>query len=177
MPSSAWDRPPVTAHEGPGDERDASVPELLDIVPRNPRRSYDMARVIEVVTDPGSWFEVQPRFGASLLTGLARVGGQPVAVVANQPTVLAGTIDCDAAVYPCNLVLSDPQWVMGNLRKETLADIWFSKKWLFFRGGVRISDLPKCRSCNDLTTCRDVYCRLLPYVSANDAFAPHPTCG
>jgi radical SAM protein with 4Fe4S-binding SPASM domain len=85
-------------------------------------------------------------------------------------------IDSDAAVYPCNLVLSDPQWVMGNLRKETLADIWFSKKWLFFRGGVRISDLPKCRSCKDLTTCRDVYCRLLPYVYANDVFAPHPAC-
>jgi pyrroloquinoline quinone biosynthesis protein E len=86
------------------------------------------------------------------------------------------TIDSDAAVYPCNLVLSDPQWVMGNLRKETLADIWFSKKWLFFRGEVKISDLPKCRSCKSLTTCRDVYCRLLPYVYANDAFAPHPTC-
>jgi pyrroloquinoline quinone biosynthesis protein E len=86
------------------------------------------------------------------------------------------TIDSDAAVYPCNLVLSDPQWAMGNLRKETLADIWFSKKWMFFRGGVEISDLPKCRSCKNLTTCRDVYCRLLPYVYANDAFASHPTC-
>jgi pyrroloquinoline quinone biosynthesis protein E len=86
------------------------------------------------------------------------------------------TIDSDATVYPCNLVLSDPQWVMGNLRKETLTDIWFSKKWLFFRGGVKISDLPKCRSCKKLTTCRDVYCRLLPYVDTNDAFTSHSTC-
>jgi radical SAM protein with 4Fe4S-binding SPASM domain len=87
------------------------------------------------------------------------------------------TIDSDAAVYPCNLVLSDPRWFMGDLREETMADIWFSKKWLFFRGGVKINDLPKCRRCKDLTTCKDVYCRLLPYVDTNDAFTPHPTCG
>ena len=86
------------------------------------------------------------------------------------------TIDSDASVYPCNLVVSDPQWVMGHLRKETLEDIWFSKKWLFFRGGVKISDLPKCRICKKLTACREVYCRLLPYVDANDAFGSHPTC-
>jgi len=44
------------------------------------------------------------------------------------------TIDSKSSVYPCNLVLSDPRWCMGNLRNETLSDIWFSKKWLFFRG-------------------------------------------
>lgn len=86
------------------------------------------------------------------------------------------TIDSDATVYPCNLVLSDPQWAMGNLRSETLAGIWFSKKWLFFRGGVKINDLPTCRSCSKLTSCRDVYCRLRPYIDTNDALAPAPTC-
>ncbi len=86
------------------------------------------------------------------------------------------TIDSDATVYPCNLVLSDPRWAMGNLRTETLAGIWFSKKWLFFRGGVKINDLPTCRSCSQLTTCQDVYCRLRPYIETNDALAPSPTC-
>lgn len=93
LPASAWDRPLATATtDGPRD-----TPEVLDIVPRNPRQSYDMAAVIQVVVDAGSWFEIQPRFGRSMLTGLARMAGQPVAVVANQPAHLAGTIDVDAA--------------------------------------------------------------------------------
>lgn len=93
LPSSAWDRPSVVdAADGP-----RPTPELLDLVPRNPRRGYDMARVIDVVVDPGSWFEVQPRFGPSMLTGLAHLAGQPVAIVANQPAHMAGTIDVDAA--------------------------------------------------------------------------------
>jgi acetyl-CoA carboxylase carboxyltransferase component len=93
LPSSAWERPPVTeALDGP-----RLVPELYNLVPRNPRQSYDMAQVIEVVVDAGSWFEVQPVFGPSMLTGFARMGGVPVAIVANQPNALAGSIDCDAA--------------------------------------------------------------------------------
>lgn len=93
LPSSAWERPPtVQSTDG-----ERPTPELYRLVPRNPRTAYDMARVIEVVVDRDSWFEVQPRFGRSLLTGLARLGGQPVAVVANQPLHLAGAIDADAA--------------------------------------------------------------------------------
>ena len=61
------------------------VPELLDIMPRNGRRVYDMHEVIDVVFDEGSCFEVQPDFGRSLICSLARLGGHPVAVVANQP--------------------------------------------------------------------------------------------
>ncbi len=86
-------------------------------------------------------------------------------------------IDSRGAVYPCNLVLSDPRWCMGELGKDTLSEIWFSKKWVFFRGGVTIRDLHQCRSCKDVTQCKDVYCRLLPYVTCGDAFAPHPRCG
>jgi acetyl-CoA carboxylase carboxyltransferase component len=93
LPSSAWERPPVVDST----DGDRPTPELYGLVPRNPRTAYDMIRVIEVVVDRGSWFEVQPRFGRSLVTGLARLGGQPVAVVANQPLHLAGTIDADAA--------------------------------------------------------------------------------
>ncbi len=73
------------------------MPELLDIVPRNGRRVYDMHDVIDVVFDEGSYFEVQPDFGRSLICALARLGGHPVAVVANQPQVLAGSLDSDGA--------------------------------------------------------------------------------
>ena len=94
FPSSAWDYPPSV--RGP-DEGYRSVPEILELVPRNGRWVYDMRRVIDVVFDEGSVLEVQPDFGHSVVTALARLGGQPVAVVANQPLVLAGSVTADAA--------------------------------------------------------------------------------
>jgi acetyl-CoA carboxylase carboxyltransferase component len=94
FPSSAWSYPP-DAVEGDTDAR--PVPEMIDIVPRNGRRLYDMHAVIEVVFDRSSCFEVQPEFGKSVLCILARLGGHPVAVVANQPRVLAGSVDVDGA--------------------------------------------------------------------------------
>ena len=73
------------------------MPELLDIVPRNGRHIYDMRKVIDVVFDAGSCFEVQPDFGRPVICALCRLGGHPVAVIANQPQVLAGSIDADGA--------------------------------------------------------------------------------
>ncbi len=71
LPSSAWERPAVTdAVDG---ERE--TPALLDLIPRNPRQAYDMGAVVEVLVDHGSWFEIQPAFGSSLLTGFARMRG------------------------------------------------------------------------------------------------------
>src|SRR4029077_16431898 len=56
-----------------------------------------MRRVIDVVFDEASSFEVQPEFGRSMVCALARLGGHPVAVIANQPKVIAGSIDVDGA--------------------------------------------------------------------------------
>jgi len=50
-----------------------------------------------VVFDRSSWFEVQPKFGRSVICALARLGGHPVAVIANQPRVMAGSVDVDGA--------------------------------------------------------------------------------
>jgi acetyl-CoA carboxylase carboxyltransferase component len=94
FPTSAWSYPPDV--EG-GDCGYRSVPELLDIIPANGRRAYDMHDVLDVVFDEGSDFEVQPGFGQSVICSLARLGGHPVAVVANQPQVLAGSLDADGA--------------------------------------------------------------------------------
>ncbi len=58
---------------------------------------YDVRDVIDVVFDQSSWFEVQPEFGRSVVCALAHLGGHPVAVVANQPRVTAGSIDVDGA--------------------------------------------------------------------------------
>jgi acetyl-CoA carboxylase carboxyltransferase component len=94
FPSSAWSYPPDTAG---GDTGARPVPEILDLVPRNGRRLYDMRDVIDLVFDRSSCFEVQPEFGRSVLCVLARLGGHPVAVVANQPRILAGSVDVDGA--------------------------------------------------------------------------------
>ena len=94
FPSSAWSYPPHT--EG-GDVGPRSVPEMFDLVPRDGRRIYDMRAVIDVVFDAGSVFEVQPGFGPSVLCSLCRLGGHPVAVIANQPRARAGSIDADGA--------------------------------------------------------------------------------
>ena len=95
FPSSAWSYPAAQ----PADERcgPRPTPELLDIVSRDNRRIYDMRSVLDVIFDGPDWFEVQPKFGKAIICALAHLGGEPVAVVANQPKVIAGSIDADAA--------------------------------------------------------------------------------
>jgi methylmalonyl-CoA decarboxylase subunit alpha len=109
FPSSAWSYPPdaktndtapndtAPNDTAPNDTAPRLVPELLDIVPHNGRRIYDMHKVIDVVFDAGSGFEVQPDFGRPIICALGKLGGHPVAVVANQPHVMAGSITADAA--------------------------------------------------------------------------------
>lgn len=103
FPSSAWSYPP-SLPGGPATAR-RSTPELLDIVPRGNRQVYDMRAVLDVVFDDTDWFEVQPRFGKAMITALAHLGGHPVAVVANQPKVLAGSIDADAADKAAHFIM------------------------------------------------------------------------
>ncbi len=85
------------------------------------------------------------------------------------------SIDSSGSIYPCNLVLSDPRWYMGNIRNDTISQAWFSEKWLFFRG-TRISELRKCGNCKKSARCRDFYCRLASYLASGDPLGPHPKC-
>lgn len=97
FPSSAWS--PLRREQG-GDVGPRRLDGLLDLVPTDGRRPYDMRSLVAEVADEGSWFEVSARRGGSILTGFVRLGGWPVAVVANQPKVRAGTFDgpaCDKA--------------------------------------------------------------------------------
>lgn len=73
------------------------MPELLELVPPDPRRGYDVCAVIEAVFDAESVLEIQPAYGRPIVTALARLGGKAVAVVANQPAVKAGSIDAASA--------------------------------------------------------------------------------
>lgn len=94
FPLNAWEAAPRSDGPDTGPRR---LDAILDLIDPNPRKSYKMRNVLELLVDAGSLFEVQPKFGASMITALARLGGQSVAIVANDPSVLAGTIDADAA--------------------------------------------------------------------------------
>jgi acetyl-CoA carboxylase carboxyltransferase component len=103
FPASAWSYPASLPAGEASEPR--PTPELLDIVPRGNRRIYDMRAVLDVVFDTSEWFEVQPKFGPAIICALAHLGGHPVAVVANQPKVLAGSIDADAADKAAHFIM------------------------------------------------------------------------
>jgi len=103
FPASAWSYPSPLPAEETSEPR--QTPELLDIVSRDNRRVYDMRAVLDVVFDRPDWFEVQPQYGRAIICGLAHLGGHPVAVVANQPKVLAGSIDADAADKAAHFIM------------------------------------------------------------------------
>lgn len=69
---------------------------LYEIVPENFRMAYNMRRVLDAIVDEDSFFELHELFGPCLLAGLARIEGQPVGILANQPNVKAGTLDASA---------------------------------------------------------------------------------
>lgn len=70
---------------------------LREVVPTNPRRAYNVRKVIEGIADTGSILELKAGFGRAVVTSLIRIAGRPVGVVANQPMVLAGAIDSPAS--------------------------------------------------------------------------------
>jgi propionyl-CoA carboxylase beta chain len=70
---------------------------LLDIVPEEGTKGYDMKAAIEEIVDKNSFFEIQPEFATNVITGLARLGGYVVGVVANQPKIMAGVLDIDSS--------------------------------------------------------------------------------
>ncbi|KZS58027.1 acyl-CoA carboxylase subunit beta [Mycobacterium ostraviense] len=103
FPSSAWSYPPSLPASSASGPR--STPELLEIVSRDNRRVYDIRSVLDIVCDSPDWLEVQPHFGRAIICALAHLGGHPVAVVANQPQVLAGSIDADAADKAAHFIM------------------------------------------------------------------------
>jgi acetyl-CoA carboxylase carboxyltransferase component len=70
---------------------------ILDTIPANHQRPYDMRPVLEELVDAGSLLEVQPLYGRPMLTAFARIGGRSVLIVASQPAVGAGAITAEAA--------------------------------------------------------------------------------
>ncbi|TVR09097.1 MAG: acyl-CoA carboxylase subunit beta [Salinarimonadaceae bacterium] len=86
------------APEWPSFDDPERVDHSLDtLVPANPNQPYDMKELIAKVIDEGDFFEIQESYAKNIITGLARVEGRTIGVVANQPMVLAGVLDSDAS--------------------------------------------------------------------------------
>jgi acetyl-CoA carboxylase carboxyltransferase component len=94
LPSNNVDDPPLLPSDDPPDRADH---ELDDLIPDNPNRPYDIKDVIRRVVDRGSFFEVQELWAQNIVVGFARLGGRPVGIVAQQPTVLAGVLDINSS--------------------------------------------------------------------------------
>ena len=94
LPSSSFGLPPRAACDDPADRREDF---LIEAVPRNRRKVYKIRPIVEAVVDRGSFHEIGRKFGRSLVTGLARLDGWPVAVAASDPYVYAGGWTAQAA--------------------------------------------------------------------------------
>ena len=94
LPQNANKEPPSESRYSAPPE--AAVERLGEIIPTNPKVGYDIYAVIEGIIDQGSFFELKPRYARNLVTGFARLEGEPVGIIANNPKIMAGTFDVPA---------------------------------------------------------------------------------
>ncbi|MER5556696.1 acyl-CoA carboxylase subunit beta [Streptomyces sp. NPDC002793] len=123
LPGNNRETPPALPVEDPPDRRCEA---LVDLVPVDGNRPYDMRQVIEEIVDDGEYLEVHERWAPNIICALTRLGGQVVGVVANQPRFLAGVLDieasekaarfvqlCDAFSIPLVTLLDVPGFLPG----------------------------------------------------------------
>lgn len=94
LPSNSKELPPVYNNQDPITRR---TPELVDLIPENQNKGFDMKELIKAVVDNGDFLEVQEKYAINMIIGFARINGSTVGIVANQPKILAGCIDIDAS--------------------------------------------------------------------------------
>ena len=94
LPLSNREKPPLRETNDPIERMEGSLDTL---VPVDPAQPYDMQELILKVVDEGDFFETQSEFAKNILTGFARMGGNTVGIVANQPMVLAGCLDIQSS--------------------------------------------------------------------------------
>ena len=124
LPDNTDSEPPRMLTDDPTDR---ATPALRDLVPAAASASYDVRDVVRAIVDDGEILELRAGWAAHLVTALASVGGMPVGVVANQPRVLAGTLDipasqkgarfvhfCDAFNLPIVTLVDTPGFLPGK---------------------------------------------------------------
>ncbi len=101
LPQNNMEDPPVVET---GDDPDRMDDELDQIIPENPQKSYSMLEVITRVVDNGNFFEVHQGWARNIIVGFSRLGGRSVGIVAQQPAVLAGTLDIDSSIKAARFI-------------------------------------------------------------------------
>jgi propionyl-CoA carboxylase beta chain len=101
LPLSNREKAPVRPSGDPIDRMERSLDTL---VPENPNKPYDMKELIVKTVDDGDFFELQPEYAKNILIGFARMDGQTVGIVANQPLVLAGCLDIKSSIKAARFV-------------------------------------------------------------------------
>ncbi len=117
LPANHLADPPVSRTQ---DDPNRSTAELTDIVPSEPRQSYDVRTVIRKLVDSETFLEVHEQFARNLVVGFGCLGGRAVGVVANQPSVNAGTLDIEASQKGARFVRTCDAF---NLPILTLVDV------------------------------------------------------
>ena len=128
MPQNVWELPPRRCT---GDPAQRAEQGLLDIVPEQRRRAYDMRRLLRMVVDVDSLLEIQPSHGKAVITALARLDGYPVGVIANNPLIYGGAMDsaaarkqahfvelCDTFHIPLLFLVDLPGFMVGTKAEE-----------------------------------------------------------
>jgi acetyl-CoA carboxylase carboxyltransferase component len=124
FPQNCEEAPPRRPSSDPAERMDE---ELLDLLPDSPRHPYDMYELIRRIVDDGEWFDLKPRWARTIITCLARMGGRPVGIVANQPKHLGGILEndsadkaarfinlCDAYGIPLLFLMDVPGFMVGT---------------------------------------------------------------
>jgi propionyl-CoA carboxylase beta chain len=101
LPLNNMEDPPAVE---PEDDPVRECPELDLIIPEDPNKPYEMKNVIREVLDDGVFLEVHEHFAQNIVVGFGRIGGRVVGIVANQPAVLAGCLDCNSSMKGARFV-------------------------------------------------------------------------
>ncbi|WOX24240.1 acyl-CoA carboxylase subunit beta [Streptomyces solicathayae] len=117
LPANNRELPPAAPSDDPADRRTEA---LLDLVPADPGRAYDMRAVIEEIVDDGDYLEIQESWATNIVCALARLDGQVVGVVANQPSAFAGVLDIHASEKAARFVQTCDSF---NIPLVTLVDV------------------------------------------------------
>lgn len=94
LPANNMEDPPIVT---PSDDPKRTAENLNSIIPDNSNQSYDMKEVIAAIVDEGEFFEPHEHFAKNIVVALARLNGRTIGIIANQPKVLSGSLDIDAA--------------------------------------------------------------------------------
>jgi acetyl-CoA carboxylase carboxyltransferase component len=101
LPSNNLEQPPEKAM---GDDPERREDSLDTIIPEDPMKPYDMKDVIRKIVDKGEFLEIQEQFARNMVIGFARMDGGAVGIVANQPMILAGTLDANSSLKAARFV-------------------------------------------------------------------------